>query len=74
MASVLRNGEGWEVSSPRWATLEEDPGFGEDEVRPGLVAYDVYVELIRGGGEGHVDLGARRATWGTAKDLGIAGE
>lgn len=53
--------------SPRWDTLGE-------EVRLGLVECDVYVELIRGGGEDHVDLGVRRVTWRTAKDLGIAGE
>lgn len=72
MASVMmRAGR---CHSPRWGTLEEDPGFGEDEVRLGLVQYDVYVKLIHGGGEDHVDLGVRRVTWGTAKDLGIAGE
>ena len=60
--------------SPRWDTMEEDPGFSEDEVRLGPVEYDVYVNLIPGGGEDHVDLGIRRVTWGTAKDLGIAGE
>ena len=54
--------------------MEEDPGFSEDEVRLGPVEYDVYVKLIPGGGEDHVDLGIRRVTWGTAKDLGIAGE
>lgn len=53
--------------SPRWDTLEEDPGFGEDEVRLGPVEYDVYVKLIRGGGEDHVDLGIRRVTWGQLK-------
>ena len=52
--------------SPRWDTLGEEVG------RAGRVCCSCGTDPW--GGEGPVDLGVRRVTWGTAKDLSIAGE